>query len=91
MFLYDETAQSPSATCGKDGSVEHLFALIDLCKLIEQHKKFSVGLAESFENDDLGVPESSTEKLDTRFACPIGRHWEEPDRIGQQRQRTIAR
>ena len=54
MFLYAETAQSRSATCGKDGSVEHLFALIDLCKLIERHKKFSLGLAESFENDDFG-------------------------------------
>ncbi len=85
MFLHAETAQSRSATCGKDGSVEHLFALIDLCKLIEQHKKFILGRAEPLENDDLGVPEWNTEKLDTRFACPIGRDWKEADRIRQQR------
>ena len=90
MFLCAETAQSRSATCGKDGSVEHLFALIDLCKLIERHKKFSLGLAKSFENDGSGMPEWSTEKLDTRFACP-GRDWEEPDGIRQRRQRTSAR
>ena len=91
MFLHAEMAQSRSATCGSDGSMEHLVALIDLCKLIEQHKKFSLRLAESFENNDLGMPEWNTEKLDTRFACLIGRDWAEPDRIGQQRQRTIAR
>jgi hypothetical protein len=66
MFLYAETGQSRSATCCKDGSVEHLFALIDLCELIEQHKKLSLGLAESFENDDSGMPEWNIDKLNTR-------------------------
>lgn len=40
MFLHPEkTARSRLAVYGKDGSVEHLFALIDLCKLIDRHKK----------------------------------------------------
>jgi len=61
MFLYAETAQSRSATCGKDGSVEHLFALIDLCKLIEQHKRFILRRAEPFENDESEVPDGYRE------------------------------
>ena len=82
MFLHAEkTAQSHSAMYGKDGSVEHLFALIDLCKLIEQHKKFILARAEPAENDELEVPEWNTVKLDTRFACPIGHDWQEADRI----------
>jgi hypothetical protein len=40
MFSASEkTARSRLAVYGKDGSVEHLFALIDLCKMIDRHKK----------------------------------------------------
>jgi hypothetical protein len=43
MFLHAETpAQSQSASYGKTSTAEHLFALIDLCELIERHKKFIV-------------------------------------------------
>jgi len=61
MFLDAEMAQSRSATCGKDGSAEHLFALIDLCKLIEQHKRFILRRAEAFENDESEVPDGQRE------------------------------
>ena len=48
MLLHAETtAQSRSATYGKNGSAEHLFALIDLCELIERHKKFILAHAPS--------------------------------------------
>jgi len=41
MFLHAETtAQSRLATHSENGSAEHLFTLIDLCELIERHKKF---------------------------------------------------
>ena len=90
MFLHAEKmARSRSVTYGKDGSVEHLFALIDLCKLIEQHKKFILGHAEPLENIKSKVPEWNTEKFDTRFAFPIGRDWKEADRIREQWQRPV--
>jgi hypothetical protein len=48
MFLCTETpAQSQSATYGETGTAKHLFALIDLCELIEPHKKFVVNRAQS--------------------------------------------
>jgi hypothetical protein len=49
MFLHAETlAQSHSATYSEMGSAEHLFfALIDLCELIERHKKFIIKRAQS--------------------------------------------
>jgi hypothetical protein len=46
MFVHAETTvQSRLATYGKDGSAEHLFALLDLCKLIGRHKKFILARA----------------------------------------------
>jgi hypothetical protein len=46
MFLHAETtAQSRLATYSEKGSAEHLFALIDLCELIERHKKFILACA----------------------------------------------
>ena len=46
MFLHAETlAQSHSATYSETGTAEHLFALIDLCELIERHKKFILNRA----------------------------------------------
>ena len=48
MFLHAETlAQSRSATYSEMGTAEHLFALIDLCELIERHKKFILKRAQS--------------------------------------------
>ena len=48
MFLHGETlAQSRSATYSEMGTAEHLFALIDLCELIERHKKFILKRAQS--------------------------------------------
>src|ERR1700722_17037152 len=48
MFLHAETlAQSRSATYSEMGSAEHLFALINLCELIERHKKFILKRAQS--------------------------------------------
>src|SRR6202045_3109810 len=48
MFLHAETlAQSRSATYSEMGSAEHLFALINLCELIERHKKFIFKRAQS--------------------------------------------
>jgi hypothetical protein len=48
MFLHAETlAQSRSATYSETGTAEHLFALIDLCELIERHKKFILKRAQS--------------------------------------------
>ena len=48
MFLHAETlAQSRSATYSEMGSAEHLFALIDLCELVERHKKFILKRAQS--------------------------------------------
>jgi len=66
MLLHSETlAQSRSATYSEMDSAEHLFALIDLCELIERHKKFILKRAQSsrhtknrgFRN---GVPTSQT-------------------------------
>jgi hypothetical protein len=54
MFLHPQTtAQSRLRTYGKNGSAEHLFALIDLCKLIEQHKELILARAEPRETDEL--------------------------------------
>ena len=64
MFLHAEKmARSRSVTYGKDGSVEHLFALIDLCKLIEQHKKFILGHAEPLENMNRRSPNGTQRSL----------------------------
>jgi hypothetical protein len=50
MFLHTETtAPSRSATYCKSGSAEHLSALIDLCLLIERHKKLILAPAEPLE------------------------------------------
>jgi hypothetical protein len=66
MFLHVETsALSRLATYSEKGSAEHLFALIDLCELIERHKKFILTCAQpsrhtknrGFRN---GTPRSQT-------------------------------
>jgi hypothetical protein len=47
MLLHTETlAQSRSSTYCENSSAEHLFALIDLCKLIERHKKLILACAD---------------------------------------------
>lgn len=57
MFLHAETtAQSRLATYSKNGSAEHLFALIDLCKLIERHKKFILAGAGPRETEESEAP-----------------------------------
>ncbi len=76
MFLHAETlAQSRSATYGENGSAEHLFALIDLCELIERHKKFILKRAQSSRHlknrrSRNGVPRSQTRN--SVAACPYG-------------------
>jgi hypothetical protein len=45
------TKQSLLATKIEKGSAEHLFALIDLCRLIERHKKFILPHAKPREID----------------------------------------
>ncbi len=53
MVLHaDTTAQSCLAADSRSGSAEHLFALIDLCKLIERHKKFILTRVEPRETDE---------------------------------------
>jgi hypothetical protein len=57
MFLHAETtAQSRLATYSKNGSAEHLFALIDLCILIERHKKFIFAGAGPRETEESEAP-----------------------------------
>jgi len=53
MFPHSETTtQSPLATNIKKGSAQHLSALIDLCELIERHKKFILARTEPRETDE---------------------------------------
>ena len=40
------TISQPSRHAGTSPVAEHLFALIDLCELIERHKKFILARAE---------------------------------------------
>jgi hypothetical protein len=74
MFPHAETlTQSRSATYSEMGSAKHLFALIDLCELIERHKKFILKRDQSsrhtknrgFRN---GVPRGQTRN--SVAACP---------------------
>jgi hypothetical protein len=68
MFLHAEIlAQSRSATYSEMGSAEHLFALIDLCELIEQHKKFILKRASS-RHKESKVPQRGTEESDAEFS-----------------------
>ena len=69
MFLHAETtAQSRLATYSKNGSAEHLFALIDLCDpdraAQEIHPCSVQGLAET---EELEAPQRNREELDTKF------------------------
>jgi hypothetical protein len=64
MFLHAETTAQPRlATYSKNGSVEHLFALIDLCKLIERHKNFILAGAKPKNRRSPW----NTEELDMKF------------------------
>ena len=57
MFLHTEiTAHSRLPTYSKNGSAEHLFALIDLCILIERHKKFILAGAGPRETEESEAP-----------------------------------
>ena len=68
MFLHGETlAQSRSATYSEMGSAQHLFALIDLCELIERHKKFILKHAQSSGRKESKVPQCGTEESDAEF------------------------
>jgi len=62
----DTTAQSRLAAESKSGSAEHLFALIDLCKLIERHKKFILTRVEPRET--IKINRRSLRHTDTKIA-----------------------
>jgi hypothetical protein len=50
------TISQPSRHAGTSPVAEHLFALIDLCELIERHKKFILARAEPGETDESHFP-----------------------------------
>ena len=88
MFLHAETlAQSRSATYSEMGSAEHLFALIDLCELIERHKKFILNRAQSSRRTKNRGFRNGTEELDAEFGRRMlltGRDWPQPAHIRDQ-------
>jgi hypothetical protein len=68
MFLHAKTlAQSHPATYSETGTAEHLFALIDLCELIERHKKFIVNRAQSSRRTKNRGFLNGTEESDAEF------------------------
>ena len=68
MFLRAEKlAQPRSATYSEMGSAEHLFALINLCELIERHKKFILKRAQSSGHKESKIPQCGTEGSDAEF------------------------
>jgi hypothetical protein len=74
MLLHSETlAQSRSATYSEMDSAEHLFALIDLCELIERHKKFILKRAQSSRHTKNRMFRNAVPRSQTRnsvAACP---------------------
>ena len=88
MFLHAETlAQSRSATYSEMGSAEHLFALINLCELIERHKKFILNRAQSSRRTKNRGFRNGTEELDAEF----GRRISLQDVIGRNRPTSAIR
>ena len=58
MFLHTEImAHSRVPTYSKNGSPEHLSALINLCLLIERHKKLILARAEPGRSAELKIPQ----------------------------------
>jgi hypothetical protein len=87
MFLHAETlAQSRSATYSETGTAEHLFALIDLCELIERHKKFILNRAHPADAQRIEgsamIPRSQTRNLVA--ALLTERDWPQPAHIRDQ-------
>ena len=88
MFPHPETlAQSHSATYSETGTAEHLFALIDLCELIERHKKFILNRAQSSRRTKNRGFRNGTEELDAEF----GRRISLQDVIGRNRPTSAIR
>ena len=58
MFLHTEiTTHSRVPTYSKNGSPEHLSTLINLCLLIERHKKLIVARAEPGRSAESNIPQ----------------------------------
>jgi hypothetical protein len=88
MFLHAETlAQSHSATYSETGTAEHLFALIDLCELIERHKKFILNRAQSSRRTKNRGFRNGTEESDAEF----GRRLSLQNVIGRNRPTSAIR
>jgi hypothetical protein len=88
MFLHAETlAQSRSATYSETGTAEHLFALIDLCELIERHKKFILNRAQSSRRTKNRGFRDGTEESDAEF----GRSLSLQNVIGRNRPTSAIR
>ncbi len=70
MFLHTEiTAHSCVPTYSKNGSPEHLSALINLCLLIERHKKLILARAEPGRS--VGIEDPAVKYSKVEFTAAV--------------------